>query len=89
MADIRKHMIFHGRVQGVGFRYSAAYLARSLELTGWVMNEWDGTVIMEVQGREGRIDKLLQGINARPFIEIDWIDEESIPLEKESSFHIR
>ena len=23
MADVRKHMIFHGRVQGVGFRYTA------------------------------------------------------------------
>ncbi len=89
MADIRKHIVFHGQVQGVGFRYSAAYLARSLELTGWVTNAWDGTVVMEVQGRESRIDKLLQGINARPFITIDWIDTKSIPLETESSFNIR
>ena len=52
MADVRKHMIFHGRVQGVGFRYTAKYLARSMNLTGWVKNEYDGTVVMEVQGRE-------------------------------------
>ena len=51
MADVRKHMIFHGRVQGVGFRYTAKYLARSMNLTGWVKNEYDGTVVMEVQGR--------------------------------------
>lgn len=50
MAEVRKHIVFHGRVQGVGFRYTAKYLARSLELTGWVTNEWDGTVVMEVQG---------------------------------------
>ena len=31
MADVRKHMIFHGRVQGVGFRYTAKYLARSMK----------------------------------------------------------
>ena len=43
MADVRKHMIFHGRVQGVGFRYTAKYLARSMNLTGWVQNEYDGT----------------------------------------------
>lgn len=51
MADVRKHMIFHGRVQGVGFRYTAKYLARSMNLTGWVKNEYDGTVVMEVQGK--------------------------------------
>ena len=36
MADVRKHMIFHGRVQGVGFRYTAKYLARSMNLTGYI-----------------------------------------------------
>ena len=45
-------MVFHGRVQGVGFRYTAKMLAQSLGLTGWVKNEWDDTVVMEVQGRE-------------------------------------
>ena len=50
MSEVRKHMIFHGRVQGVGFRYTAKYLARSMNLTGWVKNEYDGTVVMEVQG---------------------------------------
>ena len=47
MSEVRKHMIFHGRVQGVGFRYTAKYLARSMNLTGWVKNEYDGTVVME------------------------------------------
>lgn len=51
MAEVRKHITFHGRVQGVGFRYTAKYLARSLNLSGWVKNEWDGTVTLEVQGR--------------------------------------
>ena len=39
MADVRKRIIFRGRVQGVGFRYTAKYLAQSLGLTGWVRNE--------------------------------------------------
>ena len=41
MAEVRKHIVFHGRVQGVGFRYTAKYLANSLNLVGWVQNEWD------------------------------------------------
>ena len=30
MADVRKRIIFRGRVQGVGFRYTAKYLAQSM-----------------------------------------------------------
>ena len=63
MADVRKRLVFYGRVQGVGFRYTAKYLAKSLGLTGWVMNEYDGTVVMEIQGREPMIHKLMEGLN--------------------------
>ena len=89
MSEIRKRMIFHGRVQGVGFRYTAKYLARSLGLTGWVENEYDGTVILEVQGREALIYKLMEGLNRNQFITIDWIDTEEIPVEKEQSFYVK
>ncbi|HIX64583.1 MAG TPA: acylphosphatase [Candidatus Mediterraneibacter colneyensis] len=90
MSDIRKHIVFHGRVQGVGFRYKAKYLALSLELTGWVCNEYDGTVTLEVQGREALINKLLVGLNHDRFISIEWMDAKEIPLvENESSFSVR
>ena len=89
MAEVRKHITFHGRVQGVGFRYTAKYLARSLNLTGWVKNQWDGTVSMEIQGREAMIHKLLEGLNRGEFISIEWIDTEEMPLEKESSFLVK
>ena len=49
---IRRHIIFEGRVQGVGFRYRALYAAKQFGVTGWVRNLYDGTVEMEVQGRE-------------------------------------
>jgi acylphosphatase len=39
-----------GRVQGVGFRLAAADLARSFGLTGFVCNELDGSVLVEVEG---------------------------------------
>lgn len=89
MAEVRKHIVFHGRVQGVGFRYTAKYLAQSLELTGWVRNERDGTVTMEVQGREALINKLLKGLNGGHFISIEWMDTEEIPLEEEQEFRVR
>ena len=98
MSEVRKHMIFHGRVQGVGFRYTAKYLARSmnllclakeLQLTGWVKNEYDGTVVMEVQGRETLIFELMKGLNRNQFIQIDWIDTEEMEPELESSFEVK
>ena len=89
MEEIRKRIVFHGRVQGVGFRYTAKYLARSLGLTGWVKKEGDGTVIMEVQGRKTRINELLKGINRNSFIDIDWMDTEEIAAKTESCFSVR
>ena len=89
MSEVRKHIVFYGRVQGVGFRYTAKYLARSLELTGWVKNDWDGTVTMEVQGREQLINKLLTGLNHSRFISIEWMDTKEIPLEGERGFDVK
>lgn len=57
---IRKHIIFYGRVQGVGFRYYAVQKANQLGLTGWVKNLYDGSVEREVEGRgSGWIDQLI------------------------------
>ena len=87
--NIRKHIRFYGKVQGVGFRYHATYKARFLGLTGWVRNCYDGTVEMEVQGREPMIFKLMEGLNRNMFIDIEWIDSRDIPLEEERSFRVR
>ncbi len=42
--------VVRGRVQGVGFRYSAIHRASSLGLAGWVRNEADGSVTGFAQG---------------------------------------
>jgi acylphosphatase len=39
-----------GRVQGVGFRYSAQQMARSLNLKGWIQNLPDGSVFAVIEG---------------------------------------
>ena len=89
MSEVRKHIVFYGRVQGVGFRYTAKYLAQAMELTGWVRNEWDGTVTMEIQGSEILINKVLVGLNNNRFITIDWVDTKEIPLEEEKAFVVK
>ncbi len=83
---IRKHILFYGRVQGVGFRYYSVTKARQLGLTGWVKNLDDGSVEMEVQGREDVIGELIRFLEQRRFVLIERMDARKIPLEEERDF---
>ncbi len=77
-------------VQGVGFRYTATHAANMCRLTGYVKNEYDGSVTCEVQGTDEDIDKFIQIINAGRFISIDSIDREEMdPDIYERSFEVR
>lgn len=87
---IRKAFKFTGSVQGVGFRYRAQYAANGLGITGWVKNEWDGSVSMEAQGSEEQINEMLKLINQGSYIRIDRMEYHEIPVvEDERSFHVR
>ena len=77
---LRKHLIFSGRVQGVGFRYQARHLAQSLGLTGWVKNLWDERVEMEVQGTPAAIGRVLTHLRSGHWIRIDDMDVEECPV---------
>ena len=90
MIEKRFWIRFKGRVQGVGFRYTAYHIAQSLELTGWVENEYDGTVLCEVQGASTDIDMFLGKLNNSRYIHIDNMDIKELSLdENERSFNIR
>lgn len=65
MATERRHVIFHGRVQGVFFRATTAEIAAGLAVTGFVRNLPDGTVEMEAQGEPGELDRLIESIDRR------------------------
>jgi acylphosphatase len=41
---VQKHLIVHGYVQGVGYRWFMAQAAEALNVRGWVRNRRDGTV---------------------------------------------
>lgn len=87
---IRRKILFYGRVQGVGFRYRARYAAESLRLTGWVCNEEDCTVSMEVQGDEASIDHMLRILQQDRYIDIVDMDIKNMVLqEDERSFEVR
>lgn len=87
---IRMRLVFHGRVQGVGFRFMAVTHARPRGLTGWVKNELDGSVSMEVQGTPDAINGLVDDLRRERFIRIADIESEKIPVNaRETTFRER
>ena len=83
---LRKHIIFYGWVQGVGFRYRARHVADLYGCTGRVRNEWDGSVTMEIQGTEENIDRVILAIEAGRYVKIENMDSRMIPVVEERGF---
>jgi acylphosphatase len=83
MAMEAVHMIVHGRVQGVGFRFFVREQATRLGVKGWVKNLPDGTVEIEAQGEKSQLEKLIDQVKQGPSfgnvddININWKSPES------------
>ena len=90
MALVRHHIIVTGRVQGVCYRYFCQEMAETLSLTGWVRNLPDGSVELEVQGKEPDIDSLCERLYEGPPLAraIDVKKNEIPSIVKEGSFVI-
>lgn len=88
---IAKRVIFSGRVQGVGFRYTTKDLARGFEVCGWVKNLPEGTVELRVMGEEEEVEAFIKEIAEESNVahHIKSLSAESIPLlEGASGFQI-
>lgn len=89
-STMRRSVRFRGRVQGVGFRATTRSVASTLPVSGWVRNEPDGSVLMEVQGEASAIEELLRRVRERLEPVIDAVDELPMPeLAGETGFVIR
>jgi acylphosphatase len=58
-AEPTRRYLFFGRVQGVGFRYTTANLAREFGVRGYVRNRSDGSVELVAQGAGADVDRFL------------------------------
>ena len=87
---VRRALHFAGSVQGVGFRWRAVHAANAVGATGWVRNDFDGGVSMEIQGTEAQIDQVLLAIERGTYIMIEAMTAASIPaVEGERQFTVR
>jgi len=62
MATESRHVFYSGRVQGVGFRYTARRIAQAHVVTGFVRNLSDGRVELVAEGDPAELDRLLADI---------------------------
>ena len=61
----QREILFSGRVQGVGFRYTARSLAAGIPITGFIRNLPNGRVQLVIEGAVGEIDRFLVGLHGR------------------------
>jgi len=80
MNKIAKQIVFTGRVQGIGFRFTALNTANRLGLTGVVRNRGDGAVEMIAQGPADYIDDCIRDIEESFAGYISQTKTEEIPL---------
>jgi acylphosphatase len=92
MSRERLWVLYVGRVQGVGFRATASYLAPAFGVSGFVRNLPDGSVELEAQGDPGRIREFLDAIRGELGAKIHRADESPLPVlpdEASPSFQVR
>lgn len=81
MSDIEhetQRVLFSGRVQGVGFRWTTQRFAAHYDLTGWVKNLADGRVEMVAQARPTDIESLVCDLQTHFGDGITSIERESV-----------
>ena len=59
---VRVRVIYRGRVQGVGFRYTTCAVAKNLAVTGYVKNLRDGSVELVAEGAPAELNRLTDGV---------------------------
>lgn len=91
MQTAHRRVIYHGRVQGVGFRVTTHRLATGFQISGYVKNLSDGTVEVAASGQADEVDRFLAAItrefsrNLRDTVVSDFPPDSSEP----SGFEIR
>ena len=87
---VRKYIRFYGQVQAVGFRWTAMQAAKLYGVTGWVRNEYDDSVSMEIQGTERQIDDVIAAIDRGTYIVIDRMEVKTLEtVDDERGFRVK
>ena len=84
------HMVVHGEVQGVGFRYFTMKIASRYGINGWVRNNRDGAVEIDAEGSEANMPEFINAIRKGNGIAcIESVDIDNLSnLENYQTFNV-
>jgi len=87
---VHKNVRVHGKVIGVFFRLGTTQKAHELDLRGFVQNEADDTVYLEVEGTEEKVNQLLEWLkDGPPRAEVSNLDISEGPVVNLGIFETR
>lgn len=87
---IRRHVVIHGSVQGVGYRFHCEYRASELGVNGWVRNLDDGSVEAVFEGEEQAVNRMIGWARVGPrFARVTQVDVRDETPRGERGFRTR
>ena len=81
----RYKILFKGRVQGVGFRYTSKIIADKLNLTGTIENLYSGDVECFIQGPDEKINEFVNSLQNQKNLNISSFDKTELDVESNES----
>jgi acylphosphatase len=84
-----KRVLYEGRVQGVGFRFTAIDLAAGYPVAGWVRNLPTGDVELVAEGAADQVDGFLAAVADRMAGNIARSTVQESPPTGLAGFHVR
>jgi len=90
MSDIRRYnIVVTGRVQGVGYRAFVLRVAESMEIKGFVKNQYDGSVLIEAEGPAEKLQLFMDRCKAGPgWAHVSGVRVNELPVEGSVHFKI-
>jgi acylphosphatase len=86
---VARRVLYSGRVQGVGFRYSAQHLAAGFAVAGEVRNLPTGDVELVTEGDAAEVERFLAAVARHMAANIERVTVQDEPPAGRRGFHIR
>jgi acylphosphatase len=87
---VRRRVVVHGHVQGVFFRDGVRRLAERHAVTGWVRNNWDGSVEAVLEGEPDGVERVVTFMREGPRgAHVDRVEVADEQPEDLSGFDVR
>lgn len=83
-------IIVRGKVQGVGYRYNAQAAAHKYDLTGFIRNQFDESVLIHAEGQEQGVHDFIEWCNIGPRLaDVTEVESEEQDVKGYQTFEIR